>query len=1192
MRLNNYLLPFSLLMYLLLSSCATTNTEGTLASLKDIKFVVKEEKIEGSLEKAMASYEQFLKETPETEMTPEALRRLADLKIQKVYESEDDAEVQEQAVGADASQLPDAKDAVPVANSASQATNIKAPDTTFVPVETEKDKKSVAVKGSPIADISESEKDFSDRAVKKIDLGESRKSKLIVPGKKADSDDLQAAGANEAIELYKGLLKKYPLFERNDQVLYQLSRAYEELGEVDIAMKTLETLVNKYPLSRHIDEAQFRRAEYFFIRKKYLDAEESYQSVIDVGEGSEFYELALYKQGWAYFKQDMYEEALQDYIKMLDYKIDNGYDIESNDDKIENKRIEDTFRVISLSFSYLGGADSIVEFFDKHGHRFYEASIYSHLGEYFLTKRRYADAAKSYQAFIDRNPVSKESPYFSIRVIEIYKTGGFPRLVVEAKRNFSKTYSLQSSYWTFFDINENPTVLAFLKSNLIDLANHYHALYQDRRLRKQKKENYDEAIYWYREFLTSFPEEVEAPTLNNQLAGLLLENKDYLGAATEYERTAYNYPTHDLSSSAGYAAVFAYREYLKVANQSQRNIIKREIIRSSLKFSEFFPTHKHAAVILVAAVDDLYALEDYEQAIIYGRRAIKVYPDADIKLRRSAWMVVAHASFDIASYKDAEDAYTQTLALTDKKDESYSSLTENLAASVYKQGEQARILDDHKLAAEHFLRVARVAPNSKIRPTAEYDAAASLIMLKQWAKVSDVLEGFRKRYPKHELLHDITKKLAVVYKENGEYLKAALEFERIEKENPKDDALRREALNQAAELYEKAELKDKALSVYLKLVNYFPEPIEEAVETRQKIADIYLAQGKHNKYISELKRIISIDASSGANRTDRTKYLAANAALVLAEPKLTEYKAVTLVKPFKKNLKKKKQRLRAAIDVYTKLIDYQVGDVTAAATYYIAEIYFEFNVALIESERPTNLNDEEMEQYELVIEEQAYPFEEKAINVHEKNMELLDVGVYNKWVDKSIAKLAVLLPARYAKTEQPDVVVVLIQPRPDEEAKKKKEKMDREKRAAELAKEKSLKEAAEKEAAEKARISAEKARVEEVQAEDVQAEEVQAEEVQAEEVQAEEVQAEEVQAEDVQAEEVQAEEVQAEDVQAEEVQAEEVQAEEAQAEESQTEESQAEEAQEEAQEEVQPEEVQQEEVQSEEVVLDKVQSDE
>ncbi|NOR43797.1 MAG: tetratricopeptide repeat protein [Gammaproteobacteria bacterium] len=1018
----------------LVVSCAMTNNEGTLASLDDIKFEVKEEKVDGSLEKALASYQKYLDETPESELTPEALRRVADLKIQKDYIAKDLHE--ESPVVADKNNVggelpPSNNDGLtPVADSASQATDIKTPDTSFVPITANKDKASVAATDSPIADISEGEKVFSARAGKKIDLGKSKKTKIISPDDKSGQDaiDLQEAGAKEAIELYKGLLKKYPLFERNDQVLYQLSRAYEEIGEVDIAMKSLEQLIKQYPLSRHIGEAYFRRAEYFFTRKRYLDAEESYQYIINSGEASEFYELALYKQGWAYFKQDMYEEALQDYIAMLDYKIANGYELDNVKNKIEKKRIDDTYRVISLSFSYLGGAESVVEYFDKHGHRYYEASIYSHLGEYYLTKRRYSDSALSYQAYVDRNPVSKESPYFNIRVIEIYKKGGFPKLVVDAKKEFSNTYSLQSNYWTFFDINEHPTVLGFLKSNLIDLANHYHALYQDKRLYKQKEENYQEAIAWYRQYLESFPEEKQAPTLNNQLAGLLLENKDYLAAANEYERTAYNYLTHADSAGAGYAAVYSYREHLKVVSQSQRSIVKREIIRSSLKFSDYFPTHKHAAVVLVAAVDDLYALEDYEQAISYGRRAIKVYPNADKKLLRSAWMVVAHASFDLANYKDAEDAYSTTLSLTDKKDKSYASLTENLAASVYKQGEQARVLGDHKLASMHFLRVAEVAPNSKIRPTAEYDAAASLMLLKEWGAVASVLEGFRKLYPKNDLQKDITKKLAVVYKENGEYLKSAVEFERIEKENPKDNSLRREALTEAAELYVKVDEKNKALSVYTKMVDYFPTPIEGAIESRQKMADIYLEQGKNKQYVYQLKQIVAGDAVAGKGRTDRTKFLAANASLILAKPKLDAFKKIALVKPFKKNLKKKKQRMRSAIDTYSKLVDYQVGEVTAAATYYIAEIYFEFNVALMESERPTNLSADELEEYELVIEDQAYPFEEKAISVHEKNMELLDVGIYNKWIDKSITKLAVLLPARYAKTEQSSTVLVLIQP--------------------------------------------------------------------------------------------------------------------------------------------------------------------
>ncbi|MEN8196559.1 MAG: tetratricopeptide repeat protein, partial [Pseudomonadota bacterium] len=330
-------------------------------------------------------------------------------------------------------------------------------------------------------------------------------------------------------------------------------------------------------------------------------------------------------------------------------------------------------------------------------------------------------------------------------------------------------------------------VLAFLKTNLADLANHYHAQYQDRRLSKKKQENYQEAIHWYREFLASFPEDEQAPGLNFQLAGLMLENKDFRDAALEYERTAYNFPPHDKSAEAGYAAVFAYREFLKAAPPSDHVIIKREIIRSSLKFVEVFPEHSNAAVVLAAATDDLYELKDYPLAVKTGRQLIEQYPSADAKLLRSAWLVVAHASFDMTEYSDAEAAYIKVIAMTDPKDSSRAKLTENLAASIYKQGEQASLLEKHREAADHYLRVAVVTPTAKIRPNADYDAAAALIILKDWPAAAKVLESFRSNFPKHKLQPEITKKLAIVYKEDGKLAQAAAEFERIESETDNDE---------------------------------------------------------------------------------------------------------------------------------------------------------------------------------------------------------------------------------------------------------------------------------------------------------------------------------------------------------------------------------------------------------------------
>jgi hypothetical protein len=106
-----------------------------------------------------------------------------------------------------------------------------------------------------------------------------------------------------------------------------------------------------------------------------------------------------------------------------------------------------------------------------------------------------------------------------------------------------------------------------------------------------------------------------------------------------------------------------------------------------------------------------------------------------------------------------------------------------------------------------------------------------------------------------------------------------------------------------------------------------------------------------------------------------------------------------------------------ALRVFEDLVDYEVAEVLAAATFYIAEIYGHFSEALLESERPAGLDGAELQDYELAIEEEAFPFEERAIEVHERNLELMVAGTYNGWVEQSLDRLSVLMPGRYAKHE-------------------------------------------------------------------------------------------------------------------------------------------------------------------------------
>ncbi len=207
--------------------------------------------------------------------------------------------------------------------------------------------------------------------------------------------------------------------------------------------------------------------------------------------------------------------------------------------------------------------------------------------------------------------------------------------------------------------------------------------------------------------------------------------------------------------------------------------------------------------MLTTVAEDLFAQNQFDLAIAVGQAVIAKQPPVEPQLARTAWTVVAHSHFDLENYADAETAYYSLRGLTPVDDaDATNDVKERIASSIYKQGEQARDSGDLETAVAHFTRLGQAVPDSNIRATAEYDAAAALINLAAWDRATGMLEQYRRNYPDSEFADDISQKLAVTYMETGRGAQAAAEFERIAVAESSSDEVRREALWKAAELYE------------------------------------------------------------------------------------------------------------------------------------------------------------------------------------------------------------------------------------------------------------------------------------------------------------------------------------------------------------------------------------------------------
>ena len=824
--------------------------------------------------------------------------------------------------------------------------------------------------------------------------------------------------ATEAIHLYTALLKTYPKYERNDSVLYQLARAYELNAQPERALASLDQLVAQYPNSRFIDEAQFRRGELLFSEKAYPKAQAAYESVIKNGSSSAFYNQSLYKHGWSLFKQGDNERSLDSFAGVLDSVLTSKRDpnalVEIETLSRPNRElVEDTFRVMSITFSYGDGPKTVQEFARHRKPRPYSYLLYARLGDLYMEKERYTDAADSYRAFVSQDRNNEKAPLLEMQAIEAYSKGGFPQLVLQGKKEFVENYSFGTAYWQGRNPNSEPKVVAELKTNLKDVAQYYHAQAQ----RTKEVADYQEAAKWYRSYLRSWPDDPGSAVTNYLLADTLYESKQYLDAAQEYESTAYHYGDHEKAAAAGYAAIVAYGKQEDTLSGEAKATLHLKTLDSSLKFAQTFPAHPESSQVLTKAATELYAAKDYLRAVSASESLLAKQPPVDIAKQRIAWTVIGNSNFDQGVFDKAETAYTHAQAVMPPNDPERAVIVERLAASIYKQGEQKSKSGDSAAAVDDFLRVSALAPASKVRANADFDAAALLVTEKQWDRAIPVLEGFRRNFPQSPLQADVTRNLAVAYSAANKPGQAALEFEQIAQSPKETPEVQREATLQAADLYDKAGNSAKSRTMLEAFVKHFPQPLNPAMEARNKLTLIAAKAGDYSGRDYWLKDIIAADRSAGTARTDRSRALAANATLTLATPVREEFKSIKLVVPLKKSLAEKRKAMEAALKAYEAAADYQVAEVTTAATYESAELYRQLGKDLMSSERPKNLKKDELEQYDVLLEEQALPFEEKAIKLHEVNAARTKDGTYDQWVQKSFAALAQLNPGRYGKVE-------------------------------------------------------------------------------------------------------------------------------------------------------------------------------
>jgi tetratricopeptide (TPR) repeat protein len=883
------------------------------------------------------------------------------------------------------------------------------------------------------------------------------------------AEELQVSGNGEqrddevlyqrAINAYKTVLTNYPGDVSEAEVLYQLSRAYDLQGKSRESAIILAELLKLQPDSIHASEAWFRQGEAYFSEGDYANAASAYSKVLEAQKFDTFYTMSAYMQGWSYYKLEEQEAALVSFDAMLtasfahlpDASSDFVYGQPEVSDlsKGQQKLVQDSLRVMALLFSYRGNGEAIVDFYRFYGDKPHSYLVYNELAQQHIDNDRFLDAAEAYLAFANSHTGHGEAVPFYVKHIDAFILGDFPSEVMNAKAGFVNTFGYETGNYTRLSMINREKANPYLYQYLQELAQSNHSLAQqlvnpekrtllpdalqlldDDALNDQASLAFSEAAKYYLEFISTFPDDEKRPQIQFNLAESYFQAQQYALAIAQYEDYAYRYVNHGSASDGAYTALLAYDALLINSgdNSDEYTLTWLEKQRKSRDdFIITFTSDPRAISVTQTLMQSQFDKAQFADALFYSQWLLTP-PDAVTQkisesLRYSANLVKAHSFFGLEQYAEAEKSYALLLQSIESDNSDYNALVRNYAVSMYKQAEYAVASNDLDQAIGHLKRIIDKTPNVDVRINAQYDAATYLLALSRFDEAQRMLQDFEARFPGNALTSTIENKLLYIF-EQTEQWKPAADILYRQWTLEKDTDAGREALLLAAEYYELAGDRTLSLPAYRAYAHAYPEPFDTVTEVRLLMSEFYKQSGEGEKQRFWLNKLIMGHDNAGSSQTARSLTLAAMSAMVFANDAKRTFAAIKLEQPLRDTLSKKRDALERAVLTHNKVLTYGVREYATVANHQLGELYLTLASDLMASQRPTELSALEREQYDLLLEEQAYPFEEEAIKVFETNAKRSWGGVYDEWVRASFDKLSSLLPSAYRKPEKVEALDV------------------------------------------------------------------------------------------------------------------------------------------------------------------------
>ncbi|MBD3641530.1 MAG: outer membrane protein assembly factor BamD [Marinobacter sp.] len=821
------------------------------------------------------------------------------------------------------------------------------------------------------------------------------------------SPEQEPAIYEEVLGSYESILARGSFSGRLDELLYQMAKAHALTAQPDESIDRLKQLVGLYPKSPLVPEARFRIAEAAFTNGQFAEAEAGYLAMLKDEGGEALKTKARYMLGWSQFKQgeQAWDRAAASFHAVLDVFLPTAESIRQvPQSSVET--IDDTLRVLALMASRTGGLETLSQWFGSGPVRPWEPLVYDRLADLYAITGKYENSEAVNQAFARRYPQHISSPGLLAQVVEVWQLAGNDEKVRKARAGYVTAYQTESAF-SRLEPAEQSRWRKFTRWLADTRYREATDLADDGKV-EMSPSLFAEAAGYY-EMLA--PRETNAGPVWRLAGDARLQAEQRLAALENFRTAAYETGNYPEAADAGWAAVTLRRDL--AADDTDAGL--EELAGEIDQFASVFANDVRVPAVQADVAARWLEVQNHAQAAHYAG-AVLSRANANTEQQYAAWLITARVRQAQMEFGLAERALRQALGLVDGNEsgdfarEDRDLILKQLATAIYRQGERAAETGKVAQAVAHFRRVGHVLPDGEIAIRARFDAANTLLKAAEWQSAVNELQWFRRNYPDHDLARDIGEKLVYAYSQSGQAARAADELLALAsgRADPWTHKLR------AAALYHEAGSVGPRDELYREYLATGPVPATADDHIRLQTMRRRLLDSAADP--DNLRAAIVGAELASDWHSHRTLDWSAASAIGLGNRAAAVFAGIALKHPLAQSLDRKQSALDNARAWFAKAERLGGESVRSEILYRRAELYRVMARDLIASAVPAELNEMEAMQYQMLLEEEAFPFEEKAMELHAENHRRIAAAGYDDWIGKSLEALARLHPGRYARS--------------------------------------------------------------------------------------------------------------------------------------------------------------------------------